>query len=48
MNKDQEEEKAKEKAKQVLKEFLETPDDIVTMKMAIQALKHISRLLVDE
>jgi hypothetical protein len=48
MRKRKERQRAKEEAAKALKEFLETPDDIVTMKMAIQAIKHVSRLLIDD
>lgn len=46
--KDDEEQRAKREAARVLREFINKPDDLVTMREATRALKIVARMLLGE
>lgn len=37
---------AKREAREALKRYLETPDDLITLKETIKIVKHLSQLIV--
>ncbi len=39
---------AKEEARFLLRAFIDTPSDIVTLRMAVDAIKHLTTLLLEQ